>query len=365
VGVLSSFAPGLPAQVAQAFADKALALAAGRLTSRGKFDDLAAGTAKLGIHDPVTQLDHQSLWQHNQDLAARLRLLLPPLPGSAPQQSADELRTLLSNLPAAIQHELADEWVPHELHKCSAGPADALSRLRPAPLSLLLEARRLSYEASRSAHQVEAAETEKLPHLRSDYLLLKALQRVVALHTMHHSVDGPAAGNVEVAAIRNRLFGSVQSIRNMERDIDTAFLSIPVLQSTYPSEVLDAASEYLHEAVAAVFQSGGPDGQRNSLGTPSDHLTVVWRCASCELLPAAVPPAQARLPPFGPFCTCMGLQWAWSELKPGGEAELERRAERRARWWVTRQGSTTKRPPVVFELLDLVQRVLLLRRPAT
>ena len=152
VGVLSSFAPGLPAQVAQAFADEALALAAGRLTSRGKFDDLAAGTAKLGNHDPVTQLDHQSLWQHNQDLAARLRLLLPPLPGSATQQSADELRTLLSNLPAAIQHELADEWVPHELHKCSAGPADALSRLRPAPLSLLLRARQLSYEASRRTH---------------------------------------------------------------------------------------------------------------------------------------------------------------------------------------------------------------------
>ena len=182
---------------------------------------------------------------------------------------------------------------------------------------------------------------------------------------MHHSVDGPAAGNVEVASIRNRLFGRVQSIRNLERDIDTAFLSIPVLQSTYSSEVLDATSEYLHEAVEAVFQAGGPDGQRNSLGTPSDHLTVVWRCASCGVLPATLPPEEARLPPFGPLCTCAGLQWAWSDLERDREAELERCAECRARWWVTRQGSPTKRPPIVFELLDLVQRAMLLRRLAT
>jgi hypothetical protein len=357
--VLSCLAPRLPAHLAQALADEALALAVGRPTLPGKLDNLIAGTDGFEVHDSVAQLDPQALWHHNHDLAAKLQLLLPPLPGSTPQQRVEELQVLLPRLPVAAQEELAEEWVPPVLRTCSSGPVEALCRLRPVPISLLLKARQLSYAASRMQHHAVTDVAEMLPLLRSDYLMLKALQRVVALHTKHYSIDRPAAGSTEVAAIRDRLFGRARAGQLFERDVDTALLSVTALQSTYPPEVLDATSEYLHGAVETVFQSGGPDGQRNSLGTPSDHLTVVWRCASCDVLPVPPPPSEARLPPFGPLCTCAGLQWAWSDLEPGGEAELERRAERRARWWVTQQGSPTKRPLVVLELLDLVQRAML------
>jgi len=363
--VLSLLAPGLGARAAQAFVDQVLTLAEGRLSPRSRYDELAASTATLDASDPVAQLDHQELWHHNHDLAAKLRLLLPPLPGSTLQQRVEELQVLLPRLPVAAQEELAEEWVPPVLRTCSSGAVEALCRLRPVPISLLLKARQLSYAASRMPHHAVTDVAEMLPLLRSDYLMLKALQRVVALHTKHYSIDRPAAGSTEVAAIRDRLFGRARAGQLFERDVDTALLSVTALQSTYPPEVLDATSEYLHEAVEAVFQSGGPDGQRNSLGTPSDNLTVVWRCASCRVLPDTFPPSTVRLPPFGPLCTCAGLQWIWSDLDAGADAELERRAERRARWWVTQQGSPTKRPPVIFELLDLVQRAMLVRERAT
>lgn len=69
--VLSCFAPGLPDQSAQAFADEALTLAEGRLSSMGEFDELVDSTDTLGFGNPEVQLDPQGSWaaDPNSDLA--------------------------------------------------------------------------------------------------------------------------------------------------------------------------------------------------------------------------------------------------------------------------------------------------------
>lgn len=284
--------------------------------------------------------------RHNFELKAKLEVMAV-LPEPSPQSYADdvtELRQTLEEVPDPDVRQFASRWLPPN-HFGLTDDREALCFLFPIPRSLLRAARHAAWEAAHPADWQPVEDgTLVMAELRADFLVLKVLQRLTALHTSVHSPDGPGPWTY-CCSDQKRQFDRQSLLR-----LATKFAqSTPVMQSTYTSDVLEELVRLFQNAANPVWNQAA-----EASGAHADRCSPAWACAACsESRPTVGGPED--LLPASPLCTCVGLRWSWRDLEgyPGEDARL--RAWRRCLWWAQQRSNKRKAALDVFDVADCLQ----------
>lgn len=298
-------------------------------------------------------LEPSSMRRHNFELRAKLEVMamLPEPSIHAHVVDVAELRRTLAEVPNDNVSEFARRWLPPGRFGLS-DDREALCFLYPVPRSLIRAARQAAWEAAHPAGwQPAEQEPRSVRELRADFLVLKVLQRVTALHTSVHSPDGPGLwANRRVDRGRRYIH------RSLFREATRLAESTAVMQSTHTSDVL--------EELVKLFQKAAYprcDQVAEASGIHADRLSPAWSCVACRKLPLSVEQG-ADLPMAGPLCTCVGLQWSWADLEDGSPKEARRRAWRRCLWWAFQLLNKRTVTVDVFDVADWLQEASSLER---
>lgn len=287
--------------------------------------------------------------RHNFELKAKLEVMAV-LPEPSPQSHAEdvtELRRTLEEVPDPDVSQFASRWLPPN-HFRLTDDREALCFLFPIPRSLIRAARQVAWERAHPERGQPVEDgTLAMVELSADFLVLKVLQRLTALHTCVHSPDGPGPWTY---CLYDR---DSQFTRQCLFHLATKFAqSTAVMQSTYTSNVL--------EGLVRLFQNAAnPDCDQAAEAsvTHADCFSPAWVCAACnESRPTVAGPED--LLPASPPCTCVGLCWSWRDLEgyPGEDARL--RAWRRCLWWAQQRSNKRKVALDVFDVADCLQEAL-------
>lgn len=283
--------------------------------------------------------------RHNDELKDKLELMAA-LPAPTPQtHAADlaELRRLLQAAPDAAVAQLAHRWLAPGLTSMP-DLREALCFLYPVPRSLLRALGQLAWSATRTFPEHGTGQGHEVSSraLLADYIVLKVLQCLTAAHTVTHSLDGPLPWSRQLARGLDRR-GGLKLLREAASLVDSPI----VLQSTYTHEALQRVSTLFKEAASQYWHP--------CLSQHADRLSPTWPCTSCGSSALSTVAAAGYEPTVGPLCTCVGLEWSWSELDDQPEQQAECRARRRCLWWAWRRSELRKAEVDVFEVLEVLQ----------
>lgn len=225
-------------------------------------------------------------------------------------------RSWLARVPMALLTEwggryLAEQPPPKRLRHL----LETLSKLVPMP------------ETIRKTHFTSVSPWQPRYGAWVEYLIATASQRLVAVHTARHAVDGPQALAMLLARCRsqNQRCGAIASPGFAKRAHLSLVESEAAVGSALSETALTAASKQLWELMEpTVLRLGTPEGIQEELELLRPTMLRLERpCIFCRHS-GATSLRNRRLPPFHLACRCLQLGW----VTPGVTAY-----DRRIRLW--------------------------------